>query len=69
MIEGSAEVIVGIEPRGNANEWKERDALAQKINDAGFVVRGVPVSWPRDHYVYYKGRYVLERIVQDISNA
>ncbi len=57
------EVVVGIEPRGYGEQWKERDALAQKIHDAGFVVRGVPVDWPRDHYVYYRGGYVLEKKV------
>ncbi len=54
-------VLVGIHPGIYSNQWREREGLARKISDAGFKVEEVPVAWPRDHYVFTNGRYVLEK--------
>ncbi|MBI4919048.1 hypothetical protein HY837_03900 [archaeon] len=54
-------VLVGVHPNHYPEQWGEREELAQKISDAGFKVQEVPVSWPRDHYVFTRGRYVIEK--------
>ncbi len=56
-------VVVGTNLQGYDNaQLAEREQLAQKIENCGFKVERVSVAWPRDHYTFNDGSYVIKKI-------
>lgn len=56
-------VVVGTNLQGYCDaQLAEREQLAQKIEKCGFKVERVSVAWPRDHYTFNDGSYVIKKI-------
>ncbi len=46
-------------------EAHERERVALAIEEQGFVVERTFIAWPRDHYVFCDGRYVIQKQFKD----
>ena len=54
-------VVVGLGGEEYKSQRKEREALAKKIKSLGFEIETTEVGWPRDHYIFEDGKYVIKK--------
>ncbi len=54
-------VVVGIDSQYDDEESEEREKLADIIEENGYMVERTSVAWPRDHYVFIDGKYLIRK--------
>ncbi|MBI2673599.1 hypothetical protein HYX19_05020 [Candidatus Woesearchaeota archaeon] len=54
-------VVVGVDSKYDDEESEEREKLADKIEEKGYNVERTSVAWPRDHYVFIGGNYLIRK--------
>ena len=59
-------VVVGTQVyQSYYEEAHERERVARVIEEQGYAVVRTFIPWPRDHYVFYDGRYVIKKEFKD----